>query len=148
MTYIRLAQGFVYLVAVMDWFSRYVLSWALSLTLEMDFWVEALKAALRPGRPEIFTSDRGSQFTSERLTGELEARGFTISMDRRGRCLDNIFIEWLWRLRKYETEYLKEYRVAVKARDGIGRYFHFYNHQRLHQSLGYCTLAAIYVGQA
>ncbi len=147
-TYIRLAQGFVYLVAVMDWFSRYVLSWALSLTLEVDFCVEVLKVALRRGRPEIFNSDQGSQFTNERFTGELEARGISISMDGRGRCLDNIFIERLWRSLKYEEVYLKDYRAVVEARDSIGRYFHFYNHHRLHQSLGYRTPAAIYAGQA
>jgi len=147
-TYIRLAQGFLYLVAVMDWFSRYVLSWALSLTLEVDFCVEALKVALRRGRPEIFNSDQGSQFTSERFTAELEARGISISMDGRGRCLDNIFIERLWRSLKYEEVYLKDYRAVVEARDGIGGYFHFYNHRRLHQSLDYRTPAAIYAGQA
>ncbi len=96
-TYIRMAQGFVYLVAVMDWFSRYVLSWSLSLTMELDFCVEALKRALRRGRPEIFNSDQGSQFTSEKFTGELQAREIAISMDGRGRCMDNIFIERLWR---------------------------------------------------
>jgi len=96
-TYIRMAQGFVYLVAVMDWFSRYVLSWSLSLTMELDFCVEALKRALRRGRPEIFNSDQGSPFTSEKFTGELQAREIAISMDGRGRCMDNIFIERLWR---------------------------------------------------
>jgi transposase InsO family protein len=101
-TYIRMAGGFVYLVAVMDWYSRYVLSWALSLTLELGFCVEALKAALRHGRPEIFNSDQGAQFTSEKFTGELERRGIRVSMDGRGRCLDNIFIERLWRSLKYE----------------------------------------------
>jgi putative transposase len=145
-TYIRLAQGFVYLVAVMDWFSRYVLSWALSLTLEVDFCLEALRSALRRGRPEIFNSDQGSQFTSERFTGELEARGITISMDGRGRCLDNIFIERLWRSLKYEDVYLKDYRGVSEARQGIGRYLQFYNQQRLHQSLGYRTPAAIHAG--
>jgi transposase InsO family protein len=102
-TYIRMAQGFVYLVAVMDWFSRYVLSWRLSLTLELDFCIEALKCALRRGpKPEIFNSDQGSQFTSEKFTGELAAREIGISMDGRGRCMDNIFIERLWRSLKYE----------------------------------------------
>ena len=144
-TYIRLAQGFVYLVAVMDWFSRYVLSWALSLTLEVDFCLEALRGALRRGRPEIFNSDQGSQFTSERFTGELEARGIAISMDGRGRCLDNIFIERLWRSLKYEEVYLRDYRAVSEAREGIGRYLQFYNHQRLHQSLGYRTPAGLYL---
>ena len=147
-TYIRMAQGFLYLVAVIDWFSRFVLSWSLSLTMEMDFCLEALDRALRRGRPEIFNSDQGSQFTNERFTGELEARGISISMDGRGRCLDNIFIERLWRSLKYEEVYLKDYRAVVEARDGIGRYFHFYNHQRLHQSLGYRTPAALYAGLA
>lgn len=147
-TYIRLAQGFIYLVAVMDWFSRYVLSWALSLTLEVDFCLEALRSALGRGRPEIFNSDQGSQFTSERFTGELEARGIAISMDGRGRCLDNIFIERLWRSLKYEEVYLRDYRAVSEARQGIGRYLQFYNHQRLHQSLGYRTPAAVHAGQA
>ena len=101
-TYIRMAQGFVYLVAVMDWFSRYVLSWSLSLTMELDFCLEALRRALRRGRPEIFNSDQGSQFTSDPFTGELQARKIAISMDGRGRCMDNIFIERLWRSLKYE----------------------------------------------
>jgi putative transposase len=146
-TYIRLAQGFVYLVAVMDWFSRYVLSWALSLTLEVDFCLEALRGALRRGRPEIFNSDQGCQFTSERFTGELEARGITISMDGRGRCLDNIFIERLWRTLKYEEVYLKDYGAVGEARESIARYFEFYNQRRLHQSLGYRTPAAVHAVQ-
>ena len=134
-TYIRMAQGFVYLVAVMDWFSRYVLSWRLSVTLEVDFCVEALKCALRRGRPEIFNSDQGSQFTSEKFTGELAAREIAISMDGRGRCMDNIFIERLWRSLKYEEVYLKDYESVTEARAGIERYFRFYNQERLHQSL-------------
>ena len=111
-TYIRMAQGFVYLVAVMDWFSRFVLSWALSVTMEVDVLLEALERALRRGRPEIFNSDQGSQFTSEKFTGELEEREIAISMDGRGRCLDNIFIERLWRSLKYEEVYLKDYRLV------------------------------------
>ena len=122
-TYIRMTQGFVYLVAVMDWFSRYVLSWRLSLTMELDFCVEALKCALRRGRPEVFNSDQGSQFTSERFTGELAAREIAISMDGRGRCMDNIFIERLWRSLKYEEVYLKDYESVTEARAGIERYF-------------------------
>jgi putative transposase len=114
-TYIRMAQGFVYLVAVMDWFSRYVLSWRLSLTMELDFCVEALKCALRRGQPEIFNSDQGSQFTSEKFTGELAEREIAISMDGRGRCMDNIFIERLWRSLKYEEVVCCE-RLAVEAR--------------------------------
>jgi putative transposase len=143
-TYIPMAHGLVYLVAVMDWFSRYVLSWALSLTMEEEFCVEALKGALRRSRPEIFNPDQGSQFTGETFRGELEARQITISMDGRGRCLDNIFIERLWRSLKYEEVYLREYLAVPDARAGIGRYFHFYNDERPHQSLGYRTPAALY----
>jgi len=144
-TYVRMADGFVYLVAVMDWFSRLVLSWAVSVTLEMDFCLEALRRALRRGRPEVFNSDQGSQFTSEKFTGVLEARGIAVSMDGRGRCLDNIFIERLWRSLKYEEVYLRDYRVVPEARTGIGRWFHFYNHERPHQSLGYRTPAGLYL---
>jgi putative transposase len=147
-TYIRMAQGFVYLVAVMDWYSRFVLSWALSLTMELDFCVEALQCALRRGRPGIFNSDQGAQFTSERFTGELEARNIAVSMDGRGRCMDNIFIERLWRSLKYEEVYLKDYESVAEARAGIDRYFRFYNQERLHQSLDYRTPAAIYKGRA
>jgi len=143
-TYIRMRQGFLYLVAVMDWFSRFVLSWSLSLSMELGFCVEALKRALRWGRPEIFNSDQGSQFTSEQFTGELAARQIAISMDGRGRALDNIFIERLWRSLKYEEVYLRDYELVPEARAGIQRYFQFYNYQRLHQSLGYRTPAAIY----
>jgi putative transposase len=136
-TYIRMADGFVYLVAVMDWFSRFVLSWSLSLTMELDFCLEALKRALRRGRPEIFNSDQGSQFTSQKFTGELETRGIAISMDGRGRCFDNIFMERLWRSLKYEEIYLRDYALVTEARAGIGNWFRFYNHERRHQSLGY-----------
>jgi putative transposase len=146
-TYIRMAGGFVYLVAVMDWYSRYVLSWALSLTLELGFCLEALKAALRHGRPEVFNSDQGSQFTSERFTGELERRGIAVSMDGRGRCLDNIFIERLWRSLKYEEVYLQDYRLVPEAGQGIGGWFRFYNQERPHQSLGYQTPVAIWRGR-
>lgn len=143
-TYIRMAEGFVYLVAIMDWFSRYVLSWALSLTLELDFCLEALERALRRGRPEIFNSDQGSQFTSDKFTGVLAKRGVTISMDGRGRCMDNIFIERLWRSLKYEEVYLHDYRGVPEARAGIGNWLRFYNHQRFHQSLDYQTPAAVF----
>ena len=145
-TYIRMARGFLYLVAVMDWFSRFVLSWSLSLTMEVGFCVEALKRALRRGRPDIFNSDQGSQFTSEQFTGELAERQIAISMDGRGRCMDNIVVERLWRSLKYEEVYLKDYASVPEARAGIARYFRFYNHERLHQSLGYRTPAAIYWG--
>ncbi len=146
-TYIRMAQGFLYLVAVMDWFSRFVLSWSLSLTMEVEFCVEALKRALRRGRPEIFNSDQGSQFTSDKFTGELAGRQIAISMDGRGRCMDNIFVERLWRSLKYEEVYLKDYASVTEARAGIAGYFRFYNHERLHQSLDYRTPAAIYRGR-
>lgn len=146
-TYIRMARGFCYLVAVMDWYSRFVLSWALSLTMELDFCLEALSNALRRARPEIFNSDQGSQFTSEKFTGELKTRGITISMDGRGRCFDNIFMERLWRSLKYEEVYLKDYETVTEARAGIERWFRFYNHERLHQSLNYRTPAASYHGR-
>jgi putative transposase len=143
-TYIRMGQGFVYLVAVMDWYSRYVLSWSLSLTMEIDFCIEALRSALRRGRPEIFNSDQGSQFTSEKFTDELAVKDIAISMDGRGRCMDNIFIERLWRSLKYEEVYLKDYESVKEARTGIDRYLRFYNQERLHQSLDYRTPVAIY----
>lgn len=145
-TYIPMAHGFVYVVAVMDWFSRFVLSWALSVTMELSFCVEALQRALRRGRPEIFNSDQGSQFTSEKFTGELESRGIAISMDGRGRFLDNIFIERLWRSLKYEEVYLRDYTLVPEARAGIGAWFRFYNRERPHQSLGYRTPAGLYLG--
>ena len=147
-TYIRMAQGFVYLVAVMDWFSRFVLSWSLSLTMEVDFCIDALQRALRRGRPDIFNTDQGAQFTSEKFTGVLAERQIRISMDGRGRCMDNIFVERLWRSLKYEEVYLKDYPSVPEARAGIARYFQFYNQERLHQSLEYRTPAAIYWGKA
>jgi len=143
-TYIPMVQGFVYLVAVMDWFSRFVLSWALSLTMEVEFCLEALGSALRRSRPEIFNSDQGAQFTSERFLEELERRQIAISMDGRGRCMDNIFIERLWRSLKYEEVYLKDYQLVPEAHQGIEKYFQFYNYERLHQGLNYQTPAAIY----
>ena len=146
-TYIRMRQGFCYVVADMDWHSRFVLSWALSLTMELDFCLEALSSALRKALPEIFNSDQGSQFTSEKFTGELKTRGITISMDGRGRCFDNIFIERLWRSLKYEEVYLKDYETVTEARAGIAQWFKFYNHERPHQSLNYRTPAASYNGR-
>jgi putative transposase len=146
-TYIRMTEGFVYLVAVIDWFSRFVLSWALSLTMELDFCVEALKRALRWGLPEIFNTDQGSQFTSEKFTNELKLRSIAVSMDGRRRCLDNIFIERLWRSLKYEEVYLRDYLAVPDARSGIGRYLRFYNYERLHQSLEYQTPASIYLAR-
>jgi putative transposase len=145
-TYIRLWRGFVYLVAVMDWYSRYVLSWSLSTTLDSWFCVEALRRALAVGRPEIFNSDQGSQFTSEAFTGMLQDAGVAISMDGRGRAFDNIFVERLWRSVKYEEVYIKDYGVVDEARRGLSDYFALYNTERLHQSLGYKTPAEVYFG--
>ena len=144
-TYIRLHQGFVYLVAVMDWCSRYVLSWALSVTLDGQFCREALTQALRHGsRPEIFNTDQGVQFTSGDFTSLLTQAGIQISMDGRGQALDNVFVERLWRTVKYEEVYLKDYTTVREARQGLDQYFTFYNHERLHQALGYRTPAAVY----
>jgi len=145
-TYIRMKQGFVYLVAIIDWFSRYVVAWALSITMEVDFCVEALTNALGRGRPEIFNTDQGSQFTSGRFTGILESVGVAISMDGRGRVYDNIFVERLWRSLKCEEVYLKEYVTVREARSNIGDYFRFYNFERLHQALGYKTPYQFYAG--
>jgi len=138
-TYIPMARGFVYLVAVMDWVSRYVLAWRLSNMLEASFCIEALQEALCQGRPAIFNTDQGSQFTDEGFTGVLHAHEVAISMDGRGRFADNIFVERLWRSVKYEEVYLKAYESVAQARRGIAAYFEFYNHQRLHQALGYRT---------
>lgn len=143
-TYIRLSQGFVYLMAVLDWFSRYVVSWSLSTTLEAWFCVEALRAALRTARPAIFNTDQGSQFTSVEWTQELTAAEVAISMDGRGRVFDNIFTERLWRSVKYEEVYLKDYGGVDEARRGLAGYFGFYNTDRLHQSLGYRTPAEVH----
>jgi putative transposase len=143
-TYIRMAQGFVYLMAVMDWFSRYLLSWSVSISLDTDFCLEALETALRRGKPAIFNTDQGSQFTSDAFTGRLLQADIAISMDGRGRALDNIFIERLWRTLKYEEVYLKSYQSVPQARESLKAYLHFYNEERLHQSLGYHTPAEIY----
>jgi putative transposase len=143
-TYIPMQHGFLYLVAVMDWFSRYVLSWRLSNTLDGDFCLEALEAALALGKPEIFNSDQGSQFTALPFTSKLERRGVLISMDGRGRALDNVFIERLWRSVKYEEVYLKSYRDGWDVESSLEAYFTFYCHERIHQSLGYQTPAEVY----
>lgn len=135
-TYIRMAKGFVYLVAIMDWFSRYVLSWSISNTMDLYFCLEALDAALSQATPEIFNSDQGSQFTSPKFTGMLTDRGVKVSMDGRGRVFDNIMIERLWRSVKYEEVYLKDYRSVDDVIQGIGSYFELYNQDRAHQSLG------------
>ncbi len=138
-TYIRLRQGFVYLTAILDWHSRYVLAWRLSNTLDAAFCIEALKEALRRGCPEIFNTDQGVQFTCEDFLRVLEGAGIKISMDGRGRVFDNIFVERLWRSVKYEAVYINDYETVADAEAGLGRYFSFYNEERLHQSLGYLT---------
>ena len=138
-TYIPMARGFLYLVAIMDWHSRYVLTWKLSNTLEADFCVEALEEALNKGKPEVFNTDQGSQFTSAAFTGALLERGIQVSMDGKGRYLDNIFVERLWRSIKYEEVYLKAYKDRTEAKQGIGAYLDFYNRERPHQALGYRT---------
>ena len=143
-TYIRTTRGFVYLVAVIDWFSRYVLSWEISTTLDVNFCLDALDRALRVARPEIFNSDQGVQFTSHEFTTRLETAHIRISRDGRGRALDNIFVERLWRSVKYEDVYLKEYDTVSVAVQNLKEYFTFYNQERLHQSLGYLTPAAVY----
>src|SRR5580658_11284985 len=136
-TYILMAKGFLYLVAIMDWVSRAVLAWRLSNTLGAEFCVEALEEARsRHGRPEIFNSDQGSQFTSDDFTGTLERHGVTISMDGKGRYMDNIFVERLWRSLKYEEVYLNAYASVAEAKAGIGSWLEFYNEERQHQSLG------------
>jgi len=138
-TYIRLQGGFVYLVAVLDWFSRYVLAWELSITLEADFCIVVLERALADQRPEIFNSDQGVQFTSASFQAPLLAAQVRLSMDGRGRAFDNIFVERLWRSVKYEEVYLKDYRNVAEARAGLAQYFLFYNQQRIHQALEYRT---------
>jgi len=143
-TYIPMARGFLYLVAIIDWYSRYVLSWRLSNTLDDSFCVEALEEALRKGRPDIFNTDQGAQFTGEAFTGLLERHGVRISMDGKGRYSDNLFIERLWRTVKYEEVYLKAYQDGRDARAGIGDYFRFYNAERPHQALGYRTPAEVF----
>ncbi len=143
-TYIRMSRGFLYLAAVMDWFSRYVLSWRLSNTLESSFCVEALEMALKAKQPEIFNTDQGTQFTSEDFTGILKDREIAISMDGRGRYLDNIFVERLWRTVKYEEVYLHDYQTPGEVYLGLKKYFEFYNTERFHQSLDYQTPYEVY----
>jgi putative transposase len=143
-TYVRLRHGFVYLVAIMDWFSRYVLAWEVSVTMDTSFCLSALHWALEQGKPEIFNSDQGAQFTSQDFTGRLTHAGVKISMDGRGRVFDNIFIERLWRSVKWEEVYLKDYESVPTAAASLGAYFTFYNQERLHQSLGYQTPATVY----
>ena len=143
-TYIPMARGFLYLVVIMDWYSRCVLSWRLSNTLDAGFCVEALEQALKKGRPEILNTDQGSQFTSEAFTGLLKQHGVRVSMDGKGSYSDNLFIERLWRTVKYEDVYLKAYQDGKEARISLGEYFRFYNTQRPHQALGYRTPAEVF----
>jgi putative transposase len=143
-TYVPLRRGFMYLTAVIDWFSRYVLSWRLSNTLDGAFCLEALDEALSRGRPEIFNSDQGSQFTSREYTGRLEGAGVAVSRDGRGRALDNVFVERLWRSVKYEDIYIKDYERVSELESGLTAYFRFYDEDRPHQSLDYRTPGEVY----
>ncbi|MDB5033109.1 MAG: integrase, catalytic region [Chlorobi bacterium] len=143
-TYIPMGRSFAYLTAIIDWHSRYVLSWEVSRTMEVNFCLTALDRALQQTTPEIFNTDQGSQYTSAVFTGRLEQAGIAISMDGRGRCHDNIFIERLWRSVKYEEIYLREYLTMQKLEEGLDAYFSFYNSERPHQSLGYRTPEAVY----
>jgi putative transposase len=144
-TYIPMARGFLYLVAIIDWYSRYVLSWRLSNTLDAGFCVEALEEALKKGRPGIFNTDQGAQFTSGAFAALLEQHGVKISMDGKGSYNDNLFVERLWRTVKYEEVYLKPYQDGSDARAGLGDYFSFYNTESPHQTLGYKTPAEVFV---
>lgn len=145
-TYIKMEQGFLYLTAIMDWFSRYVLAWQISNTLDVTFCLDALDRALAISQPEIFNSDQGVQFTSSEFTGRLQSAGIRISMDGRGRVFDNIFVERLWRSVKYEEVYVHSYESVNDARKGLQRYFQLYNRERLHESLGYRTPHEVYFG--
>jgi putative transposase len=143
-TYLPMARGFLYLVAIMDWHSRYVLAWRLSNTMEVNFCLEALEEALSKGSPEIFNTDQGSQFTSDAFIGMLLGQGIQVSMDGKGRYTDNIFVERLWRSIKYEEVYLKAYQNGTEAKAGIGSYLEFYNGERPHQALGYRTPGEVF----
>lgn len=143
-TYIRTAYGWLYLVAIIDWYSRYVLAHRTSITLEADFCIEALLEALKCGCPDYFNSDQGVQFTSNDFINILQSNNINISMDGRGRCFDNIFTERLWRSLKYEEVYVKDYQSVLEAKNNINEYFQLYNQERLHQSLNYHTPAEIY----
>jgi putative transposase len=145
-TYIPVDDGYLYLIAILDLFSRYVVSWQLSNSLESDFCLEALEKAFASGKPEIFNTDQGAQFTSKRFVGCLQRREIQVSMDGKGRYWDNIFVERLWRSVKYEEVYLKQYEDGKEALAGLRDYFYFYNHQRPHQSLGYCAPSVYYQG--
>jgi putative transposase len=143
-TYVPLACGFLYLAAVLDWYSRRVLAWRLSNTLDSSFCLEMLDEALSRGRPEVFNTDQGVQFTAQAWTGRLETAGVAVSMDGRGRCLDNVFVERLWRTVKYEDIYLWRYEGVAELQRGLGRYFPYYNERRPHQALDYRTPAEVY----
>lgn len=143
-TYLPMLHGFMFLVAILDWFSRYVVTWQLSNTLDGQFCQEALQISLQHGLPDIFNTDQGVQFTATEFTQTLEQAGIRISMDGRGRALDNIFVERLWRTVKYENVYLMEYATGPELNAGLTAYFQFYNYERLHQSLGYRTPASLY----
>jgi putative transposase len=145
-TYVRLTHGFVYLTAIMDWYSRYVVAWELSITLDTGFCLEALRKALRISKPEIFNTDQGPQFTSVDFTNLLENEGIKVSMDGRGRVYDNIFVERLWRSVKYEEVYLHDYQMVLEARTHLSAYFEFYNNERPHEALGYRTPHEVYFG--
>jgi len=145
-TYVPLPSGFMYLAAVIDWFSRYVIAWKLSNTLDGSFCLEMLEEALRGGRPEVFNTDQGVQFTAAAFTGRLESAGVAVSMDGRGRALDNVFVERLWRSVKYEDIYIRGYEAVSELLRGLTRYFAFYNQERLHQSLGHETPVVVYRG--
>jgi putative transposase len=145
-TYVRMQQGFVYLVAIIDWYSRYVLAWEVSTTLDTQFCLDALERALKRSQPEIFNTDQGVQFTSREFTGRLHEAGIQISMDGRGRAFDNIFVERLWRSVKYEEVYVHHYESVRDAKKSLARYFELYNRERLHESLGYCTPNEVYCG--
>lgn len=147
-TYIRLQNGFVYLVAILDWFSRYVLAWELSISLDVGFCVVALERALVHQRPEIFNTDQGVQFTSTVFQAPLLAAQVQLSMDGRGRVFDNIFVERLWRSVKYEEVYLKDYRAVPETRAGLSHYFRFYNTERFHQALDYRTPEHVYFAKS
>jgi putative transposase len=143
-TYVPLVTGFMYLAAIIDWYSRYVLAWRLSNTLDGSFCLDMLEEALSRGQPEVFNTDQGVQFTAQAWTGRLESAGVAVSMDGRGRCLDDVFVERLWRTVKYEDIYLRGYETVPQLQQGLGRYFPYYNEERLHQSLDYQTPAAVY----
>jgi putative transposase len=143
-TYVPLACGFMYLAAIIDWFSRYVIAWRLSNTLDGSFCLEMLDEALSGGKPEVFNTDQGVQFTAAAWTGRLEKAGVAVSMDGRGRWLDNVFVERLWRSVKYEDIYLWRYEAVPQLQQGLGRYFPYYNEARPHQSLEYRTPASVY----